>query len=356
MPQTRWKEIADSVRADIVRRRLRPGEKIGSESELAAKWNVSRMTIHRAMHELQNAELVIRKPRIGTVVAEPKAARAIACLFYNSNAYPQANYLRGVSENLPLNHRIVYYDTGDNPNREAELLARARRECDALLWYPTCAPENTPLLAELAESGFPAVCIDRVPAGVAVDAVVTDNYRSSREALRHLTARGHRRIAHLTDTAVYVSSVQERLSAYQDTARECGESPTRLLRLFSTAEGWDFPQLARAVYDALFTLIKSPEPPTAIFCVNDQYMAAALSVCESLNLRVPDDMEIVSFNDSPTLPIRNLDCVHRIVPEITEIGRLASERLNRRFTHEMSSAEVIRVPAKIHYASAETRL
>jgi DNA-binding FadR family transcriptional regulator len=53
MSSARWKEIADAIRAEIESGRLPIGDRLPSESELAARWGVCRMTAHRAMQELQ---------------------------------------------------------------------------------------------------------------------------------------------------------------------------------------------------------------------------------------------------------------------------------------------------------------
>ncbi|RYG44051.1 GntR family transcriptional regulator [bacterium] len=346
-----WARIAEDLRRDIAEGKLAPGDKIGSETDLAQRYRVSRMTVHRALSELRDAGLVVRRPRAGTVVAgrvpspEP-AVRTVALVFYNAHVYPQANYLRGIQAALSDDDRAVLMDTRDDPRREAELLRRAAEEADAIFLYPTCAAENTDLLIEVS-SRLPVVCLDRVPMGIPLDAVVSDNYDASRKVLQVLIDRGHRRIAHFTDSQLAVSTVQERLAAHRDALCEIGVDPRPLERMFPTSYGWDFSMFVTAIGDALHLLRSGPEPVTAAFCLHDQYMAATLAACESMGLRVPEDFEIASFHDSPSLPVANLDAVERIVPRIFEIGRMAAERLRERRRNPEAAPRVTSVASDI---------
>ncbi len=60
MSSARWKKIADAVGAEIESGQLRVGDRLPSESELAARWGVCRMTAHRAMQELQRQGRITR--------------------------------------------------------------------------------------------------------------------------------------------------------------------------------------------------------------------------------------------------------------------------------------------------------
>lgn len=58
------------LRDAILSQRLSPGEKLPGEMKLAEQYNVSRVTVRRAMDSLQQAGLIMRRPGVGTVVLE----------------------------------------------------------------------------------------------------------------------------------------------------------------------------------------------------------------------------------------------------------------------------------------------
>jgi DNA-binding LacI/PurR family transcriptional regulator len=351
-----WKKIADAIRASIESGELHPGDTLPSENDLAAQWKVSRMTVHRAMQELQRGGLVIRRRRLGTVVASPPTQRSglVALLFHNQRDLLEIEYLYGVRSALFDEYHLVFCDLKGDPLREAEYLRRMQKEADGILWIPTCDPQNTPLLRRIVEAGTPVVCLDRVPEGVSVDGVETDNYHSTLYALRHLLQRGHRIIAHFTQEEMGILATRARYEAYLQAMAEAGvRDPSPWVRQYPIALAGRAERLTHLLHDSLFTMLRQPEPPTAVFCVNDYFMVALLEACEQLKVAVPEELEILSFNDSFPLMPRYASCIHRIVQQAYKVGQTAAERLHRRIQGEVMPAEVIRIPAQF-FAAAET--
>ena len=68
-------QIREAVRADITGGILKRGEQLPSENELAAKFNVSRMTIRESIEDLVDEGLVYRRHGVGTFVAYPHLQR-----------------------------------------------------------------------------------------------------------------------------------------------------------------------------------------------------------------------------------------------------------------------------------------
>lgn len=353
MSSVKWKQIADAIRAQIESGALPPGTPLPSESALAQQYGVCRVTAHRAMSELQRWGLVVRQRKRGTVVASPSHTRSlfVAAIFPFTQDYPQAEYLRGIRSALPDHYHLLLCETHNDPCREAQYLRRMQLEADGIVCYPTCDPRNTALLQRLVEQGKSVVCVDRQPEGFACDVVMTDNYHSSLTGLRYLLQRGHRRIAHFTDDAVYVSSIRERFEAYQQAMQEGGtEDVSLLVRRFVIRESVNLEYLAQLVYDALFTLLHQPNPISAVFCLHDYYMVAVLEACDRLGVKVPQDLEVLSFADAPPLMTRVTRSVHRLVQHAYDMGRTAALRLQRRLEGEVMPPEVIRTLADFYPA------
>lgn len=68
----KYEEIAEKYRQQIASGELSPGDKLPTVREVRDAWKVSLSTADRAMSELRRVGLVTAKPRVGTVVAEPK--------------------------------------------------------------------------------------------------------------------------------------------------------------------------------------------------------------------------------------------------------------------------------------------
>lgn len=353
MPSARWKEIVESIQQEIVTGRRVPGERLPSEDEIASVWGVSRMTAHRAMHELQRMGLVIRRPRSGTIVAAKSARRtgSIALIIHNSHDRLEMEYMRGIQSAIGDENRLVVCSSEGSAEKEAHYLQRMSAETDGIILFPTCEPQNTPLLTRMAETGTHIVCIDRVPEGVPLDACVTDNYESTRKALGLLIAEGIYPMAHFTQGDLWTSAVRERYQAYLDVMRESGyPSPQKLCRHFPvmrTRYRFSLTQLAR---DALIA-VKYEEPSLrGVFCLNDYHLIAVLEACHELGWRVPEDLEVLSYHDCVSLLPQTSRRIHRLVQQPFEIGRLAAQRLMQRLKGEALPFAITRLPAAFYHA------
>lgn len=120
-----------------------------------------------------------------------------------------------------------------------------------------------------------------------VMSIAVDDDSGVRQAMEHLYALGHRRIAHLAGGKE--PSSKERANAYSQFMLEAGLAPLLIHGKHNAAFG-------REGVDVLFA---SAEPPTAIFCSNDFIALGVLDRLKGRGLSVPDDVSVVGFDDIP---------------------------------------------------------
>lgn len=119
-----------------------------------------------------------------------------------------------------------------------------------------------------------------------------DDERAARLATEHLLALGHRRIGFIAGSPEYELSAW-RVDGWRAAMREAGCSTNGLL-----AES-DFSFASGRV--AATRLLAGNEPVSAIVASNDQTALAALDVARSQGLAVPDDLSLISFDDTPVI-------------------------------------------------------
>ena len=352
MPEKRWLTISSSIKGAIRRGELHSGARIASESEMAAQWNVSPMTVHRALTELQREGWVIRRPKFGTVVADRSVQPATKiALTYSSHSHtPQGAYAAGIEEGLADSGQLLPLSTHNSAVEEAKCLERAAAECSGIICYPTGAQENTALLKRVAASK-PLVFIDCIPEGINADVVMTDNFGSMLMGLQHLDALGHARIAYFMESPHLVSSVRERYGAYKEfMKREKGVTdPDRWVRQFPGIMERD--QYFARVEAVLIELLSEPEPVTAVVCQQDATMAAVLEAVVRLGLSVPDDLTVLSFSDVPPRVQPLARSVHRLVQRPEEIGNMAAKRILFRLNHPEVKPQATRLMADLYPAT-----
>jgi DNA-binding LacI/PurR family transcriptional regulator len=105
------------------------------------------------------------------------------------------------------------------------------------------------------------------------------------------------------------------------------ESPELVRKLPPSLEVQDRDHLPQVLHDALFALLNGPAPATALFCVQDLLGLAALKYAEEMDLKVPDDLEIVTFNDWPPHWLGRPWQAHRIAVQPADMGQAAIARL-----------------------------
>jgi AcrR family transcriptional regulator len=71
--QSPYRRIAEDLRRQIDRGDLVVGDRVPSTREIARKWKVATATAAHALRELTNAGVVRAVPRVGTLVASPRA-------------------------------------------------------------------------------------------------------------------------------------------------------------------------------------------------------------------------------------------------------------------------------------------
>ncbi|MDA3918897.1 MAG: histidine utilization repressor [Deltaproteobacteria bacterium] len=76
-PYTLYAKIKKSIVEEIDSGKIKPDDKILSETKLAKTFNVSRMTANRALKELSEEGRIIRVQGVGSFVAKPKPEAAL---------------------------------------------------------------------------------------------------------------------------------------------------------------------------------------------------------------------------------------------------------------------------------------
>jgi len=222
----------------------------------------------------------------------PGQATATIALVIEDVANPfYSGIARGVDEVAQQNrHLLVVGNTELSFDRERELLGElVRRRVDGLLVVPT-AHDHRSLHADLGRWA-PMVFIDRAPTGVPADAVLLDNRGGTRQAIEHLIAAGHRRIAYIGgDPSVYTGA--QRLAGYRQTLRKAGL--TYHDELVSLGHHTD-----AAAREAVLALLGRRGGPTAVFADNNRMTIGALhAVAESggkVDVAGFDDLELADL-------------------------------------------------------------
>lgn len=189
----------------------------------------------------------------------------------------------------------------DDPDRElAATESLLSRRVDGLVLGSVRIQDR--LSQSLRERGIPHALVLRTD-GISPSAVSDDDL-GGYLATRHLLDLGHRRIG-LIGGPDHASTSRGRLNGYMRAMTEAGivPDPRWIQRM-----GFGYEDGA----DAAHQLLTQAPDLTALFCANDKLAVGAMSVANILGIRVPEDLSVVGYNDTPIaswLPVR-LTSVH----------------------------------------------
>jgi DNA-binding LacI/PurR family transcriptional regulator len=358
MAEGNWKGIAAEIAAKIESGEFAPGSRLPSGDQLARELGVNRNATHRAVEELQRQGLVVRRQGSGTVVAEraEKKGCRIALLVDGYSAahnFPSGDLLRGIQDRIGEESSLVIADSKHDTAQENRQLRRLARETDGILFYATSLDRPTPALQTLLEEGFPVVAIDRMPQGVELDGVFTDNCSVVRKVIHSLVERGHTRIGFLGFHRPSYSSVLERFEGYREEMVRSGLPYADLVRWLPDDSGGASEMSRQLVQDAILALRHGPDPITALFCVEDGVGCAAVPACERLGIHLPDDLELSTFIDWHPMTLRTPWNVRRIVQRKYDLGHAAAGLLLDRIASPRRPVETVRVDADIIPADSD---
>lgn len=237
-----YKQIQLAIKEQIRKGRLRPGDRIPSEKELAEQFHVSLITSKNALAGLADEGIAVRVRGKGTFVAglspvdltADKPAAPVAAprrrlpdligLVVPSvrtgvelrllDIIESAIYARGYSLMLRLSR--------GSPDRERQAIRHMHENgASGLLLFPIGASHDMRSLRLSDKLRLPFVLIDRHYSGVPASSVVSDNYNGAAAAARELLLRGHGRIVLLTPPDEH-SVIAERLAGFAETLHRHG--------------------------------------------------------------------------------------------------------------------------------------
>jgi LacI family transcriptional regulator len=212
-------------------------------------------------------------------------------------------------------HLILSSSHNDRSEFEAAMRAMRGRVDGVVIMSPDIDAEA--LMANLPDS-HPVVLLNCALRGAAFDSVNIDNAGGAHAIVRHLISHGHKRIGIIAGAPRNVDA-DERHLGYRAALRDAS---------IDRNSRWETPGnfTEDSGFEAMRTLLKLRNRPTAVFAANDSMAIGALSTLREAGVRVPEEIAVAGFDDIPIARHINppLTSVH--VP-IAELGERATEKL-----------------------------
>ncbi|WP_353069624.1 GntR family transcriptional regulator [Tunturibacter empetritectus] len=294
-----FEDLHSAIKAGILRR----GDRLPSEAELGERYNTSRITVAKAVHELQLQGLVSRRPGAGTHVLAPLASAdhvfglLIPDLGRTEIFEPICNGMMRSPLSRP--HSLLWgHSMGEfaQQQKEAEQLCHkyiAQRVSGVFFAPLEFTPEkdivNRRIASAFDRAGIPVVLLDRCyapyPRRSKYDLVGIDNRSAGFLITQHLLQHGAKRIAFVA-RRLSASTVHGRIAGYREALLARGGNQQHDLVRLGDPEDPKFLQ----------TILKDCHPD-AIVCANDITAARIMQGLTARGIRVPEEIRIVGIDD-----------------------------------------------------------
>jgi len=172
------------------------------------------------------------------------------------------------------------------------------------------------------EMEFPLVVLNaRIPADVS--SVKIDNEAGAKKVIAHLMELGHERIAYIGGPVKDLNALER----YKGVMRGAREAGLPLRDEYLKVGNWRIESGEQFAKE----LMELDEPPTAIFCANDQMAVGAILSLQALGYDVPGDVSVAGYDNSEICSIINphITSVQQSLEVMGEIGAQEVLRLIR---------------------------
>lgn len=275
-------------------------------TDIAKQLNISPATVSRSLNNhpaisAKTREAVIElarklnyQPNLLALNLLRKRSNTIGVIVPEITSYFFSSIISGIQDLLsPLGVNMIIGQSNESYEEEKSIVNTfASIRVDGFLISPSSETKNFDHLQMLTDNNIPLVIFDRDCEGLEVDKVFVDEYKGAFQAVEHLINTGCRRIAHIAGSST-LSTSRHRLEAYKD-ALKLHNIPVKEEYIVES-EGF----APEHGIDPTKKLMALPNPPDAIFTINDGVAIGAMYVIKELGIVIPDQISVIGFDDDP---------------------------------------------------------
>ncbi len=239
--------------------------------------------------------------------------------------------LQGIQDKiLTLGYDIMLYGLNENDPEQFEshlLRSTQKGRADGVMLFSLRLPDD--FAEKYKHVNHPIVLVDCFHQDF--DSITVDNKAGAYAATKHLISLGHERIGMINANPISPPA-QHRFEGYKAALIENGLPFDE--KLYKSSKIMKYDGFSReAGYVSMIAMLDLPmdERPTAIFVSSDVQAMGALSAMRDHNLKAPDDIAIVGYDDIELAQHIGLTTIGQPMYEmgVLSVGRMLDRLTNR---------------------------
>jgi len=299
----RYRQIYEDLHSAIQHGAFQPGDKLPSEAELGKRYNTSRITVAKAVNELQLKGLVTRRPGSGTHVRAPlvSTGRVFGLLIPDLGRTEIFEPICHGMMQSPFSkqHSLLWGHSmreAAQQEKEAEQLCHqyVAQKVSGVFFAPLeFTPEkdavNQRIATALDHAGIAVVLLDRCfapyPMRSKYDLVGIDNRQAGYRITEHLLLHGATRVVFVAKPQS-ASSVTARIAGYREALLAHGLRSQKDMVCFGDPDD-----------QAFIEKMLSEHRPDGIVGANDFTAARVMASLTRAGVKIPEEVRLVGIDD-----------------------------------------------------------
>ncbi len=350
----KYMALYEWIKERIEDQTFKDGDKLISENTLCEKFEISRQTVRHAIGRLEQEGLVDRQRGSGTYIRidnlqtnDPTMTIGVITTYLDDYIFP--SIINGIEEVLTQKGYSISLGLSRNKveNEKNLLNSLMQKGIDGLIVEGTKSALPNPNLGiykEFYKKGIPVIFINGYYAELSPNYVVVDDVLGGKIATNYLVSCGHKKI-----TGIFKYDDMQghkRYKGFQESIYAAGIAIREEdLMWFATDDSKIFDQGNEAE-----TLSKL-KGVTGVVCYNDEIAIKLIRLLESHSIRVPEDISIVSFDDSNLATMSSVGITSVAHPG-KSLGEMATKELLKIIKKEKNKSQKVIKPQLIMRESA----
>jgi len=326
-PTPLYLQIADTIKENITTGHYKHGDKIPSQREIAEHYDVSLITVQKAVYKLMNEGILRSRPGVGTFVnplgnfpgnREDLTFGLIVDGFKN----PISTHISDSIEEQVNNEKLtLFFATTHRPDENGKNPVKRLLNIGVDGLIIVCGepdPNMNSILSSLQGNEIPCVVISDVRHD-GIYHVGTDHITGAYMATNHLIEHGYEQIGYVLIQDNVLSTYRKR--GYTQSLAEANIKPSLEFMISNITPGYYF-----AGYEAGKILAGADRQPEAMLLMSDIVGFGFRDALAESNIRIPEDIAILAFCDfqQHSFPDESLSVVRQ---PVERIGRIAYNKL-----------------------------
>lgn len=317
-------------------------DKLPGERVLADKYDVSYMTIRKAVIDLAEEGIIHKNKTRGTFVStnkiSPKVTNNIGFFLDEginegiSSPYYSLVF-KALEKAVKINgyNLILFSDSNDlNP-------LNGQKKTDGVIIC--CFPRIENKIQEI-KNLVPIVLLDNIASDKSIPSVTIDNFNSTSDATNYLWSLGHTRIGFIS--GLLDSEIcKERLLGYTNALNN-----HNIITDYKLVYKGDYSYESGEKGAEYFLSLK--KPPTAIICANDSMAIGSMKVIQEKGFNIPEDFSVIGFD--------NIEVASRVFPPLTTIAAPITEIANKSMEMLLSLIKGLDLDYQHHFLPTQFKI